>query len=245
MKRTLTALHTQGTAPGEEIEGIADFGDIFAHFQKPITNYLYFSTRNWEMACDLAQDTFLKAYESLRRGKRLSKEGIGPWLFRIATNTLIDVHRRSKRIVWYPLSLFNEEYGMQVSSLASSVPSDKEEHQSNKGHLTFYEEGNLFENQIAEHDLIARVYDKLPRKLAVCLWLYAQEELPCEQVGAILGISVSAVKMRLKRVRPLARHLYIQSTYEGDGVNSASSFAYETEEREVTMIADGENFEQP
>src|SRR5689334_306010 len=70
----------------------AAFGEIFDQYQTPLVNYLYRVVGDWELAADLAQDTFLKAYQALPRTDEPLQ--LGPWLYRIATNTALDALRR-------------------------------------------------------------------------------------------------------------------------------------------------------
>src|SRR6476469_5056571 len=76
----LVAL-TQAARRGSE----AAFAALFERFQTPIVNYLYRLMDDWEVANDLAQDTFLKAYSALPTTDPSLQ--ISPWLYRIATNT--------------------------------------------------------------------------------------------------------------------------------------------------------------
>jgi RNA polymerase sigma-70 factor (ECF subfamily) len=78
------------------------FGALFERFQTPIVNYVYRLVGDWEIANDLAQDTFLKAYQALPRTAENLQ--VSPWLYRIATNTALDALRRRKRITWVPIN---------------------------------------------------------------------------------------------------------------------------------------------
>ena len=63
--------------------GEADaFAEIIGYYQAPIIRYLYRLTGDYEMAKDLAQDTFLQAYKGiLKTNAELSFKA---WLYRIA-----------------------------------------------------------------------------------------------------------------------------------------------------------------
>ncbi len=65
-----------------------------------LARYLYRLVGNEQTALDLTQDTFLEAYRSLHTLR--SDLALRAWLFRIATNRAIEVHRR-RRIPWLPL----------------------------------------------------------------------------------------------------------------------------------------------
>jgi RNA polymerase sigma-70 factor, ECF subfamily len=90
------------------------FGLLFERFQTPIVNYLYRLVGEWESANDLAQDTFLKAYQALPR--TADNLQISPWLYRIATNTALDALRRKKRITWVPMKAEVEPHAADTAS---------------------------------------------------------------------------------------------------------------------------------
>jgi RNA polymerase sigma-70 factor (ECF subfamily) len=90
------------------------FGALFERFQTPIVNYIYRLVSDWETANDLAQDTFLKAYQALPRTAENLQ--ISPWLYRIATNTALDALRRRKRITWVPINAESEPYANDTAA---------------------------------------------------------------------------------------------------------------------------------
>jgi RNA polymerase sigma factor (sigma-70 family) len=78
------------------------FAAIVEHYQSPIIRYLYRMTGNYEVAEDLAQDTFVKAYKGILRTD--SELAFKAWLYRIATNNALQYHRRKKLLSFIPLS---------------------------------------------------------------------------------------------------------------------------------------------
>jgi len=61
---------------------------------------------------------------------------------------------------------------------------------------------------VADQEIVKRVFEQLPPKYAVCLWLYENDGLPCAEIAEVLNISASAVKMRLMRARERFIALY-------------------------------------
>ena len=103
---------SQATQPDNELAELtreakrgseAAFAAIFERFQTPLVNYTYRLVGDWDTANDLAQDTFLKAYNALPNTDESLQ--ISPWLYRIATNTALDSLRRRKRITWVPFKM--------------------------------------------------------------------------------------------------------------------------------------------
>jgi len=76
-------------------------------YQQSLGGYLYHLTGDRDLASDLTQDTFIKAYKALSATR--PELAIRPWLFRIATNLAYDTLRRLRRIVWLPLSLVEHQ----------------------------------------------------------------------------------------------------------------------------------------
>ncbi len=77
------------------------FAGLVGQFQSAIVNYLYRLTGDKELARDLAQDTFLQAYEGL--ATTVLTVSFKSWLYRIATNNALQCLRRQARISFVPL----------------------------------------------------------------------------------------------------------------------------------------------
>ena len=77
-------------------EGDADaFGMLYDRFQPEILRYLTHQLRHREIAEDLAQQVFLKAWQAITRYEQRGAP-FKAWLYRMAKNQLID-HLRSRR----------------------------------------------------------------------------------------------------------------------------------------------------
>ena len=77
--------------------GNADaFAGIVEHYQAPIIRYLFRMTGDYELARDLAQDTFVQAYKAIL--KTSSDLQLKAWLYRIATNNALQLKRRNRII---------------------------------------------------------------------------------------------------------------------------------------------------
>ncbi|MBI4979722.1 MAG: sigma-70 family RNA polymerase sigma factor [Spirochaetes bacterium] len=72
-----------------------DFGDIYeSHFQR-IYAYVYRKTMHRETAEDIVSETFMKALHGMSTFDP-SKGSVQSWLYRIATNAVIDFYRKKK-----------------------------------------------------------------------------------------------------------------------------------------------------
>lgn len=75
----------------------ASFGRLVEEHQSPLRRYLWYLTHgDGAMADDLAQDTFIKAYERLETYRGGSFKA---WLFTIAFRTYLDTKRSQKTFV--------------------------------------------------------------------------------------------------------------------------------------------------
>lgn len=77
-------------------DGREAFGKLVEAYQQPLRRFLLHLTGDDDLADDLAQETFIKAYLAVRGFKALS--GFKTWLFRIAYNEFYD-HRRKQHEV--------------------------------------------------------------------------------------------------------------------------------------------------
>ena len=67
---------------------------IVRRYEKPVLNYFGRMVRERELALDFSQEVFLKVYASLRSYKPEFK--FSTWLFKIASNYLVDYWRKRK-----------------------------------------------------------------------------------------------------------------------------------------------------
>jgi RNA polymerase sigma-70 factor (ECF subfamily) len=80
----------------------AAFAALVEQHQQRLGGYLFHLLGDRDLALDLTQDTFVRAYTAL--GRTQPGLALRPWLFRIATNLAYDVLRRRRRIAFVPLS---------------------------------------------------------------------------------------------------------------------------------------------
>jgi len=215
---TLTSADEQG--PMVDIRG---FEDVFTRFQIPLTNYIYRLVGNREEACDLAQDTFVKAYRKFTEGAKIRADALSSWLYKIANNTATDALRRRRLIKWLPMSIFNEDRGVGAG-LSDNSPVDQSRDSrdfssaaaTSSVNANTYS-GGRFEDRLADREIVERVLKFLPEKYSVPLLLYEHEGFTVGEVAETMTISPSAVKMRLMRARERFITLYEQEGGEIPG----------------------------
>lgn len=153
------------------------FVDIVEQYQFPISRYIKRLTGDDEVTKDLVQDTFLNAYNGIL--KTDSELSLKAWLYRIATNNVLQYKRRKSLISFIP---FIDNTMHDYISVPSSNIDDK--------------------LQIEETLL------KIPASRRVCLVLYYVEDFKYREIAAVLGITEDAVRMRVVRGSKEFQKLY-------------------------------------
>jgi RNA polymerase sigma-70 factor (ECF subfamily) len=108
------------------------------------------------------------------------------WLYRVASRLATDDYRRRTMLRWLPLR--------------DGQPDSRQ----GLGEAT------------AEKLAVQAALAALPPNYRVPLVLYAYEERPVAEVAQTLGLSISAVKMRLSRAREMFRDAYLSSSEAKD-----------------------------
>ena len=145
------------------------FAEIVEHYQMPIGRYLYRITGDYEVAKDLVQDTFLKAYKSVL--KTDSDLSFKAWLYRIATNNARQYHRRRRLISFIPFV-----DSVKHDSILKTTP-----------------------NYIEEKLSIEETLLKVPADQKECLVLHFVDGFRYGEIADILNISEEAVRKRVAR----------------------------------------------
>lgn len=149
------------------------FAEIIENYQAPVIRYLYRLTGDYEMAQDLAQDTFLQAHKGiLKTDAELSFKA---WLYRIATNNALKHRRRKKLRSFIPFK--SKEKNMPEMLTKTERPWEI----------------------LAIHEALL----KIPEKQRTCLALHFVEGFKYREIAEALGCSEEAVRKRATRGRKL------------------------------------------
>jgi len=132
--------------------------------------------KNREDAEEIAQDAFLKAYNSLSKFKQKAK--FSTWLYSIVYNTAISRTRKKQLEVQAFDDHIIENYTFdEIKTGMNEI--DPEE----------------------QKKFINEAIDELPETESILITLYYKEENSIDQVSEILGMSSSNVKVKLHRIR--------------------------------------------
>ena len=149
------------------------YSELYTRYAKRIYNSIHRIVSQTAEAEDILQETFLTAFKEI--GKLSGVASFEAWVKRVAINKAIS-HLRKKKIEFSDL--------------------DHTEIEAEKEYDTL--ENELFETQV--HD-VRKSIDNLPHgyKTIVCLYLF--ENIPQEEIGAMLGISHNTVRTQYHRAK--------------------------------------------
>jgi len=160
------------------------FDVLVERHRRQVYQVCYRFVNNHEDASDLAQDAFLRAYRALHTFK--GNSAFSTWLYRVAINVCLN----------------------RVSAKqAPTEPLDQREHQDVRGALPDREV--LRQEQAAT---VRAAIARLPKKQRATMILRVYHELPHDEIAAILGSSVGAVKANFFHALANLKKLLLEST---------------------------------
>lgn len=170
------------------------FEEIVRRYHRQIVGYVFRMLNDYDASLDVAQEVFIKVYNSLERYS--SEYKFSTWLYRIAHNAAIDSIRRR-----FPneqsLDTETREGVLQMEPEASG-PSPEQERERTE-----------WRNEI---DSVVRC---LPAAYRELILLRHGHDLSYEEMGEVTGLPLGTVKNRLFRAREMMRELLIKRGIDG------------------------------
>ena len=154
----------------------AAFQLLVTRYQEPLFRIAYSMVRDSDVASDLVQDAFVRAYVNLARCRKRDRFRV--WLITLLRNRVFD-HLKEKRR--RDLSLTDEHVLRRAEAHPAHTPEPDDRHTLRA----------LMDDALA----------KLSEPLREAFVLRHVEQLSIAEVAELLGTGVSAVKMRLQRAR--------------------------------------------
>lgn len=146
---------------------------LVSKYMKRVVSIAWGIVRNAHDAEDLAQDAFVKAYQTIDRFK--SGQPFGPWIYRIVTNLALDVVKHRKR--------FRQE------ELSAAEPAARRD----EADLTTHS------NEMAAR--IDSAIQSLPDMQRIVARLYLVEEFGHTEIAAMMGLTEGTVRSHLSLAR--------------------------------------------
>ena len=161
---------------------LEEFQILVRRYHKPIYHLMFRALRDTMTAEDLTQETFARVYEKLHTFK--AKKRFFPWLYTIAVNLCKDYLRRQG----IRRGLFSD------NADAGQWPDPDGDACAKKPDC------------ILEVAQVAGAMDKLPILYSEPMLLFYREGFTVKEISNALGISSSAVKVRIHRGRKKLMH---------------------------------------
>jgi len=160
------------------------FGGLVHRYERRLQAVIHRFVRDTELGRDLAQETFIKAFERLNQFDPSRR--FGPWLFRIGVNLTLDYLRSKKRRGWTLLFSDRSESGHPGPSVADPRQA-----------LDLEQE-------------VRQVLDQLPEKYRTILVLRDLENFSTSEVAAIVNRREATIRWRLAEARTRFQRLWLR-----------------------------------
>jgi len=172
-----------------------NFSEVVQQLGGPLRGFLVSYCGNADLAEDLLQETLIRVERNL--GGFRGESSLKTWVFRIATNTAIDHHRKQgSRVTVVPID--------ETDQIPDDVPEIGEP-------LVIREMNDCIREQI----------DSLPEDYRASLVLHDLEGLTAAEVASICEISLATAKIRIHRGRQRLRKVLAEGCdfYYNDDLN--------------------------
>jgi RNA polymerase sigma-70 factor (ECF subfamily) len=161
------------------------FETLLKRYESSVITFCYAFAKDRQMAEDLAQETFLRVFQNASRYKPVAR--FSTWLYKIAANLCINELKKGKL--------------RKMMSLDDPAGPDPE---GTKIIERIAAGGNLPLTEAERREasaMIGKAIDHLPDDQRTTLILVEYHKLGYQEIAEILGVTVSAIKMRVKRAR--------------------------------------------
>ena len=178
MTREQEALTVQRVLDGD----VNEYEKLVLEYQKNVYNLALRMTGDAEDAADMAQEAFIKAYNSLASYRGDSRFSV--WLYRIVSNVCLDFLRARKRRQTVSLSVVDDE-GEETELEISDESASPEK---------------LMERSMTR-DAVRRGLQELTPEYRQILILRELQGMSYDEIAETLGLESGTVKSRIFRAR--------------------------------------------
>ena len=159
---------------------------LITKYMKRVVSIAWGIVRNAHDAEDLAQEAFVKAFQTMSRFK--SGEPFGPWIYRIVTNLSLDVMKHRTRFRHEEISEAEPASRRDRADLAAAT------------------------NEIGSR--IDRAIESLPEMQRIVARLYLVEEFDHSEIASMTGLTEGTVRSHLSLARRKLKE-QLADLYEG------------------------------
>jgi len=164
---------------------VAAFDQLILKYRERLFSIIYNMTANREDAADLAQDAFIKAFQSINRFQGQST--FFTWLYRIAVNSTVTHLRKNRLRTFFSLEkIVEEEKTSEIVALLAD--------QSGA-------ERGAFVKELQEK--LNEALQKLSIKHRTVVTLFEIDGLSHAEIAEVMGCSIGTVRSRLHYAKQL------------------------------------------
>ena len=168
------------------------FSELVERYQTKVYNLALRLCGSEDDAFDLAQEAFLRAWQSL--GTFHFDAAFSSWLYRLTSNICIDYLRKKKRSKVISLTFEDDDGGEAQLELPDPSPTPEQ---------------SLLKKE--EHALLREAMNALPVEARQILTLRVVNDLSYAEIAEVMGIKEGTVKSRLARTRDALRKILLQN----------------------------------
>lgn len=159
---------------------------LIIKYQRRIFNVIYKVVRDRDAVEDLAQETFLNAFKSIKRFKGGSS--FYTWIYRIAVNVSINYISKRKKAVFVDEGIMETEVVSDIMANAVDSP-----------------ERNVQGREFA--DATSRAIEKIPPDIRTAIILREYEDLSYEEIAEVTDSPIGTVRSRIFRGRAMLKEM--------------------------------------
>jgi RNA polymerase sigma factor (sigma-70 family) len=163
------------------------FEPLVSRYQRPLLNFICHFLGNYDVACDILQDVFVKLYIAIPTLR--THEPLKPWLFQVARNSCLDELRRKRAIAFSQLEVTDGEDDLSPMAILPDTDPLPEE------------VAELHELQF----VLRQAIDELPLKFRQVVLLRYIGRFSFVEISTILNMPQATAKTYFQRARPLLR----------------------------------------
>jgi RNA polymerase sigma-70 factor (ECF subfamily) len=168
--------------------------ELMTRWQQPLVAFIFRYIGHQADALDLAQETFVRVYQS--RSRYTARAKFATWLFTIAANLCRNYVRRWERAGGTAMESLDADSTKTSERILTS--DDSPDQAAIKSELV---------------SSVKEALKKLPHDLKTVTLLYEYEDRSYEEISSVLGCSIKAVEMKLYRARKLLRELLSRADF--------------------------------
>lgn len=162
------------------IKGEVDmYSYIIERYENKLLRYAIFLSKDYDIASDLVQETFIKAYTNLQSFNTIKQ--FSPWIYRILHNQTMNAIKRNKKL--------------------TNIETADEK--NDNLHINF-DTDKIIDQELLESE-VCKCLSKLDMKYREAIILFFYNKLKYEQIGEVLRIPTSTVGIRIKRGKAMLK----------------------------------------